>query len=58
MKRGKAPFAVLEQWNGKYVIYHKKPIYSGGGVYDLNNIVILTPNMYLDILDCNYHFNN
>ena len=61
MKQGKAPFAVLEQWNGKngkYVIHHKKPIYDGGGVYDLNNIVILTPKMHLDILERNYHFNN
>ena len=60
MKRGKAPFAVPEQWNGKngkYVIHHRKPIHDGGGVYDLGNIVISTPRFHLDILDRNYHFN-
>ena len=61
MKQGKAPYAVPEQWNGgnvKSIIHHKKPIYIGGGVYDLNNIVIVTPKMHMDILDRNYHFNN
>ena len=60
MKKGNAPFAVPEQWNGKngkYVIHHRKPIHDGGGVYDLGNIVISTPRFHLDILDRNYHFN-
>ena len=60
IKKGNAPFAVPEQWNGKngkYVIHHRKPIHDGGGVYDLSNIVISTPRFHLDILDRNYHFN-
>ena len=57
MKRGKAPFAVPERWNGKYVIHHRKPIHDGGGVYDLGNILISTLRFHLDILDRNYHFN-
>jgi hypothetical protein len=60
MKKGNAPFAIPEQWSGKtgkYAIHHKTPIHDGGGVYDLNNILITTPRMHLDILDRNYHFN-
>ncbi|MHC1748019.1 MAG: hypothetical protein AB9856_06450 [Cellulosilyticaceae bacterium] len=60
MKDGKAPFAVPGQWNGKvgrYAIHHKVPIHAGGGVYDLSNLVIVTPIMHIDILDRNYHFN-
>jgi hypothetical protein len=33
------------------------PIYNGGGVYDLNNIIIVTPLMHQSILDPKFHFN-
>ena len=40
-----------------YILHHINPIYNGGGVYDLNNLVIVTPLMHQNILDPNFHFN-
>lgn len=37
---------------------YQSPIYDGGGVYSLDNIVIVTPKMHQEILDKKYHFNN
>ncbi|WP_278335822.1 RHS repeat-associated core domain-containing protein, partial [Defluviitalea phaphyphila] len=61
MKKGKAPFTVHEQAHGnlnKYILHHKIPIHDGGGVYDLSNILIVTPKLHQEILDKKYHFNN
>jgi hypothetical protein len=58
MKKGIAPLAPLEQWNGKidsYQLHHIKPIHDKGGVYDLNNIVIVTPRYHKEILNPSYH---
>lgn len=44
--------------NSSYVLHHKTPIHAGGGVYDLNNLVIVTPRMHQEILDKVYHFGN
>ena len=52
MKGGKAPFST----SGRYVIHHKQPIAKGGGVYDLDNLIILSPDMHKIILDPKYHF--
>lgn len=60
MQQGLAPKAVKAQSYGKissYVLHHMNPIYNGGGVYDLNNLVITTPLMHQNILDPNFHFN-
>lgn len=59
-KSGIAPPALPSQWNEKldsYILHHRKPIHDGGGVYDLDNLYILTPKMHKEILDPNYHFN-
>lgn len=56
-----APKVVSSQTYGQldsYVLHHKTPIYAGGGVYDLNNIAIVTPRMHQEILDKAYHFGN
>lgn len=58
MKTGKAPFAVPSQWFGKkvnYVLHHIKPINAGGDVYDLSNILIVTPRMHEEILNKVFH---
>ena len=34
----------------------KTPIHDGGGVFDLDNIAIVTPRMHQEILDKTYHF--
>ncbi|MET9802198.1 DUF6531 domain-containing protein [Streptomyces sp. NPDC006368] len=56
--QGKAPFAVPEQavgGNMRYVLHHIQPIQHGGGVYDLDNILVLTPQQHREILDPKYH---
>lgn len=61
MKDGLAPIAHSSQQYGgikSYILHHSKPIYDGGGVYDLSNIQIVTPKMHQEILDKAYHFNN
>ena len=60
MQKGLAPRVLdTQQYDGalSYVLHHKKPIYDGGGVYDLDNLVIVTPRMHQEILDKSYHFN-
>ncbi|MGM9934905.1 RHS repeat-associated core domain-containing protein [uncultured Clostridium sp.] len=52
MKGGRAPFSS----SGRYSIHHKQPIAKGGGVYDLDNLIIVSPKMHKIILDPKYHF--
>lgn len=59
MRGRKAPVAHDTQWNGKnraYLLNHRTPIQHGGGVYDFDNLVIVTPRYHLDILDRAYPF--
>ncbi|WP_439332259.1 HNH endonuclease signature motif containing protein [Pantoea cypripedii] len=42
--------------NRSYVLHHRTPIQHGGGVYDVDNILIVTPKYHLDVLDRAYHF--
>jgi hypothetical protein len=58
MRDGLAPIAVEDQWHGgmQYVLHHQTPIAKGGEVYDLSNLVVLTPRMHQDILARDYHF--
>ena len=59
MSEGHAPIAHQSQWNGgnrSYVLHHNTPIQRGGGVYDMNNITVMTPRFHLDVLDRGYHF--
>jgi hypothetical protein len=58
MANGKAPFAPSSQHHGqgRYVLHHVHPIQHGGGVYDLDNLVVVTPRYHKEILDGSYHF--
>ncbi|HAT4365398.1 TPA: SH3 domain-containing protein [Clostridium perfringens] len=59
MSKGNAPIAVEEQWLGsrsRYELHHKKPIWDGGDVYNLDNLVIVSPRYHQEILDKDYHF--
>ncbi|PEP80681.1 colicin [Bacillus toyonensis] len=60
MSSGLAPKAPKSQHYKKqtsYVLHHRNPIHNGGGVYDLNNIVISSPRMHQEILSKGFHFN-
>ena len=60
MSQGLAPKAPASQQYkniSSYVLHHKNPIYNGGGVYDLDNIIISSPRMHQEILDKGFHFN-
>lgn len=59
MEQGKAPIASQSQHLGKvrsYTLHHKVPIQRGGSVYDMQNIIIVTPRLHKDILDGKYHY--
>lgn len=58
MGSGYAPRVVKSQAVGKldgYVLHHRTPIQHGGGVYDLDNIVVVTPRYHKEVLDPSYH---
>ena len=61
MQQGLAPRTDPSQWNGQinqlksYNLHHKIPINKGGGVYDIDNIVIVTPKFHKEILDPKFH---
>ncbi|MFJ2832699.1 RHS repeat-associated core domain-containing protein [Streptomyces sp. NPDC087263] len=59
MAEGKAPFVAANQaipGQGRYVLHHVQPIGRGGGVYDLDNLVVVTPRYHKEILDGGYHY--
>lgn len=59
MAKGYTPKAHSSQWNGKngsYILHHRKPIQHSGGVYDVDNLIIVTPRYHLDVLIRAYHF--
>ncbi|MDI3390734.1 RHS repeat-associated core domain-containing protein [Streptomyces sp. B-S-A8] len=60
MANGNAPFAPTAQHHGqgRYVLHHMQPIQRGGGVYDLDNLAVVTPRYHKEILDGGYHFGN
>ena len=50
MKDGKAPYANLNEQVGKRGVYeldHNIEIQNGGNIYDLNNIIVRTPNNHI-----------
>jgi len=58
MSKGLAPKVVQSQTYGEltsYILHHMTPIHAGGNVYDLDNLVIVTPKMHQEILDKTYH---
>lgn len=59
MSEGLAPIAKQSQHLGgqkSYILHHKTPIQRGGAVYDMNNIVIVTPRLHKEILDGSFDY--
>ena len=59
MQNELSPFAHKSQHVGKvrnYALHHLTPIQHGGGVYDMRNIVVVTPQFHRDVLDRSYHY--
>lgn len=59
MRKGSAPFTIEDQSYGsqqRYILHHRDPIANGGSVYDMNNLVVVTPLMHQSILDSKFHF--
>lgn len=58
MRKGLAPVAVKSQYLGgqrSYILHHIEPIQHGGGVYDLDNLLVVTPRFHKDALPAEYH---
>jgi hypothetical protein len=58
MRSGLAPAVdPMQRADGfnSYQLHHYKPIHDGGGVYDLDNIVIVTPRYHQEVLNIKYH---
>jgi hypothetical protein len=54
-----APIAHSSQQVGgnvSYVLHHVLPIQHGGGVYDMSNLIVVTPRFHLDVLARDFHF--
>lgn len=59
MEGGNAPYAPSSQKYGKqikYILHHKQPISRGGEVYNIDNLIIVSPKMHQEILNTTYHF--
>lgn len=63
MQQGLAPYALPTQMTGTalpsqqvYNIHHIRPRQHGGGVYDLDNLVVATPRYHAEILAPSYHY--
>lgn len=59
MRKGMSPFAAEVQQlpgHGKFQLHHITPIHEGGGVYDLDNLAVVTPVYHDEILDPAYHY--
>jgi hypothetical protein len=59
MRRGSAPIALTSQSYGsqtRYILHHIQPIQNGGGVYDMTNILVVTPLFHQYVLDRSSHF--
>lgn len=59
MQKGFAPYPIKEQTNGgqqTYQLHHSTPIQRGGAVYDVDNIMIVTPAYHKEVLSPTYHY--
>ena len=59
MKKGKAPYSPITEHCGnhnKYILHPKQPINKSGDVYNLDNLIIVSPKIHQTILDPSYHF--
>ncbi|MEU8240978.1 LamG-like jellyroll fold domain-containing protein [Actinoplanes missouriensis] len=61
MQAGNSPFVSASQQYGggrNYVLHHSQPIQHDGGVYDMDNLVVVTPLYHSQILSPSYHYGN
>jgi hypothetical protein len=61
MSNNRAPWAVNSQHigaRGRYELHHITPIHQGGSVYDLGNLMVVTPRFHKEVLDRKYHYGN
>jgi hypothetical protein len=59
MRKGIAPRVHDSQWLGKrrsLELHHRTPIQDGGAVYDLSNILVVTPRYHLEVLERATHY--
>ena len=59
MREGKSPFTVSGQNHDgrkRYELHHIQPINQGGSVYDMSNLMIVTPRFHAEVLDRKYHY--
>lgn len=59
MEKGLSPFVRNTQNLGgqkNYILHHKTPINQGGEVFDMDNLIIVTPRFHKDILAPAYHY--
>ena len=59
MRQGVAPLVSdTQRADGRtsYDLHHIQPIGRAGGVYDMNNVVIVTPRLHREMLDNGYHY--
>lgn len=59
MSRGYAPFVHSSQTFGgrsRYELHHVVPRSRGGEVYDLDNIVVVTPRYHREVLEPSFHY--
>ncbi|MBE0543292.1 MAG: prepilin-type N-terminal cleavage/methylation domain-containing protein [Verrucomicrobia bacterium] len=59
MRKGNAPAVDVTQRVGKkvsYELHHATPIQHGGDVYDLDNIIVVTPRYHQEVLEKAYHY--
>jgi hypothetical protein len=59
MLKGSAPKVPKSQslgQRGSYELHHVKPLNGGGGVYDLDNLIIVTPRYHKEILSPSVHY--
>jgi hypothetical protein len=59
MREGWAPIVPASQvadGQFKYVLHHRRPISQGGGVYDLDNLAVVTPRYHDEVLEPTFHY--
>mgnify|MGYP003344552602 CR=1 FL=1 len=59
MKGGLAPVAPASQQVGariSYELHHSTPIQHGGDLYDLDNLIVVTPRYHQEILEPAFHY--
>jgi hypothetical protein len=59
MQKGLSPESNPSQWLGSrksFELHHRTPIHAGGSVYDLSNILIVTPRYHQEILSKATHY--